>query len=80
MKGGDNMAKCMKYGVLPISKEVIPHDEPVFLFRAQDKLAEPLLRLYADMVRLYSGDTEQYRKVILQADNFARWSKKKMPD
>lgn len=74
------MARDLKYGNLPITKDVIPHDEPVFLLRAQDKLSEPILRLYADMVRLYAGDTEQYRKVLLQADNFARWSRKKMPD
>lgn len=74
------MARDLKYGNVPISKTKIPVDEPIFILRAQDKLSEPIIRMYAEMVRLHTGDTEIYRTALISADNFNRWPKKKIPD
>ena len=38
------------------SEGIIPDDEPVMLFRGQDKFAVTILNLYADMVELAGGD------------------------
>ena len=74
------MAYEMKYGQIEVKKKDIPKSEPVFLFRAQDLLAEKYLRMYAEDVLTHTGDAGNYRKILLAADNFRLWQTKKLPD
>jgi hypothetical protein len=58
---------------------LIPEDEPVMLFRAQDELATQVLELYANL--LYAkGRVEMAKLVDAHAVAFHAWPKKKLPD
>lgn len=74
------MAQDLKYGRVNISASKIPTDEPIFILRAQDRLAEPLIRQYAEMLRYHYGDADIYHSALESADNFQQWHDKKMPD
>lgn len=58
---------------------LIPEDEPVFLLRAQDKLACEAVAYYAELCKL-----AQAKEVAAKAEAHARlmaaWPKKKIPD
>lgn len=59
---------------------LIPENEPVMLFRAQDKHFDRVLRFYRDIVTLDNGDpriAEAIDKHLILAD---AWPKKKAPD
>jgi hypothetical protein len=58
----------------------IPHDEPVFLLRAQDALAATAVRFYASLVQIRGGDPEIVRQAREQAARMDAWPRKKMPD
>lgn len=71
------MALSGKYGKLDIPS--IGEDEPVFILRAQDKLAEPTIEMY----RLLSASHDRPIATSLQKeiDSFRRWKgSKKLPD
>ena len=71
------MALSGKYGKLDISQ--IGKDEPIFILRAQDKLAAPTIEMYR--LLLSSHQSPMVRSLEKEIDNFHRWSgKKKMPD
>ncbi len=71
------MAQSGKYGKLNIPK--IGEDEPVFILRAQDKLAEPAIEMYK-LLALSHG-TRIADSVQREADIFRKWKgTKKMPD
>ena len=72
------MAVCMKYGKLDLKNT--PVKEPVFVFRAQDALAEKYLRMYAEEILQRTGDVGNYKKIITSAQNFQLWGTKKIPD
>ena len=72
------MAVCMKYGRLDLKNT--PVKEPVFVFRAQDALAEKYLRMYAEEILQRTGDVGNYKKIITSAQNFQLWGTKKIPD
>jgi len=71
------MAQSGKYGKLSIPK--IGENEPVFILRAQDKLAEPAIEMYRILAsshgcRIAGG-------VQKEIDNFRQWKgAKKLPD
>lgn len=56
----------------------IPELEPVFLIRAQDKLAVDVLRFYAVKLKLAGGDPKMVESVNLQADRMEAWITKKV--
>jgi hypothetical protein len=58
---------------------IIPEDEPVMLFRAQDQLAHLALRFYAGLCRR-RGLHDVAELADQQADAMLRWPKKKLPD
>ncbi len=71
------MALSGKYGKLDIPK--IAADEPVFILRAQDILAAPVIRMYQLLAeshgRPLAGDLDKEREA------FQKWpGRKKMPD
>ncbi len=59
---------------------LIPDQEPVMLFRGQDKHAAKLVRTYADWVEADGGDPEVIQKCREHADLMDAWPKKKAPD
>ncbi len=71
------MAKSGKYGVLDIPK--VGADEPVFILRAQDKLAEPAIEMYRLMAETHGSAMASELHEEIAA--FKGWSgNKKMPD
>lgn len=71
------MAISGKYGKIEIPK--IGDDEPVFILRAQDKLAEAAIVMYQTLAATHgaamAGD------VKTEIDHFRNWrGKKKLPD
>ncbi|MGD8229884.1 MAG: hypothetical protein PVH82_05940 [Desulfobacteraceae bacterium] len=71
------MALSGKYGKLDIPK--IGEDEPVFVLRAQDRLAEGVVEIYKVLVASHgSALADQLDEEI---ERFRNWSgPKKMPD
>lgn len=71
------MALSGKYGKLNVAK--IPENEPVFILRAQDKLALPLIEMYRVLAVFHeSGVAPALQKEI---DAFRAWKGlKKIPD
>lgn len=59
---------------------LIPEDEPVFLLRGQDKLAEMTLLYYAQLVKAHGGDPAIIDATIAQSIRMSEWPKKKLPD
>lgn len=68
-----------KYGKITVEKKEIPADEPLFLLRAQDKLAAGTIRYYAEMRRTV-GDKEAADHCLEVAKAFDAWPNQKMPD
>lgn len=71
------MALSSKYGRIDIPK--IGADEPVFILRAQDRLAEHAIEIYRALAASHGCRlAETLQKEI---DNFRRWKgTKKLPD
>jgi hypothetical protein len=66
------------YNRIQDPEKKIPDDEPVFLLRGQDKLAAPILRMYAHMCK--TECPELVASVQAQADAMDEWDVKKTPD
>lgn len=59
----------------------IPDDEPVMLFRGQDRYAARVLRFYADLLKEDSAVQPKFRQMVLDhAERMAAWSVHKVPD
>lgn len=71
------MAVSGKYGKLTIPR--VGEDEPVFILRAQDKLAEPTIEMYRLLAASHGSKvTGALQKEI---DKFRKWKgNKKLPD
>jgi hypothetical protein len=71
------MALAGKYGRLNIPR--IGEEEPVFILRAQDKLAEPTIEMYRLLAA--SQDLKIADDVGKEAERFRQWQGgKKLPD
>ncbi len=71
------MAISGKYGKISISK--IPDDEPVFILRAQDKLAEPAIEMYKLLAASHGARVVD--SVSKDLESFKGWKgAQKMPD
>lgn len=51
----------------------IPKDEPVFLIRAQDRIAPSVLRAYAEIHMLINGDADMCAIIKLHANKMKLW-------
>lgn len=69
-----------KYGKITTEFGNIPEDEPVFILRGQDKLADFALREYQRVFLDYTGDREHYVLLCKNIETFEAWPKKKLPD
>jgi hypothetical protein len=71
------MAKSGKYGNVDIPK--VANDEPVFILRAQDKLALPTIKMYQLMAE--SHGLQLAGMLQQQINSFGAWKgAMKMPD
>ncbi|MBE0431127.1 MAG: hypothetical protein IBX67_04800 [Dehalococcoidia bacterium] len=71
------MALSSKYGKVDISK--VGDDEPVFILRAQDKLAEAAIGMYRILAA--SHGSELARSLDREIETFRNWQgAKKLPD
>jgi hypothetical protein len=71
------MALSGKYGKLDIPR--IGAEEPVFILRAQDRLAEPAIEMYRLLTA--SQGLKIADAVAKEAERFRQWpGNKKMPD
>lgn len=71
------MALSGKYGKLDIPR--VGSDEPVFILRAQDKLAESAIEMYRVLAASHGAKLAQ--GLQKEIDSFRRWSgNKKLPD
>lgn len=68
-----------KYGRVSTELKDIPENEPVFILRAQDKLAPTAVRLYATL-RGAMGNAEAAKNIMDFAELMDAWPKKKWPD
>jgi hypothetical protein len=71
------VAVSSKYGKVNISK--IGENEPVFILRAQDELAESAIRMYQGLA--VSHDSKIAESLDKEIDSFHKWQGvKKLPD
>lgn len=70
------MAVSGKYGKLSIPKVGV--DEPVFVLRAQDKLAETAIEMYRALAASHGRPLASSLQKEIEA--FQKWPTKKMPD
>ncbi len=71
------MAISSKYGKINIPR--ISEDEPIFILRAQDKLAEAALQMYGALARSHGSRVSNGLEQEIEA--FRKWTgKKKIPD
>jgi hypothetical protein len=71
------MAISGKYGKISIPK--VGEDEPVFILRAQDKLAASAIEIYRALVASHGAPMGD--RLQSEIDRSRRWSgQKKMPD
>lgn len=71
------MAISGKYGKVDVPK--IGADEPVFILRAQDKLAEAMIEIYRTIVAAH--DSPMAGDLKKEIERFRGWSgNRKMPD
>jgi hypothetical protein len=74
---GDTMAVSGKYGKVDIPG--LGEEEPVFILRAQDRLAVPAIEMYRALAD--SHGTAVANGIQLQIDTFLRWDgSRKLPD
>ena len=70
------MAISGKHGKLDIAK--VGADEPVFILRAQDKLAETAIEMYRALAASHERPLAGSLQKEIEA--FKKWPTKKMPD
>jgi hypothetical protein len=71
------MAISGKYGKIQIPK--VGEDEPVFILRAQDRLAQGMVEIYKVIAGFH--DSPLIRDLDKEIERFRKWSgPRKMPD
>lgn len=71
------MAQSGKYGNVDIP--TVGADEPVFILRAQDKLAETAVAMYRDLAASHGATVA--RDLEAEIERFQRWNgSRKLPD
>lgn len=68
------------YDPIQDPRGLIPDDEPVMLFRAQDENFGDVCMFYAARLESKGGDPEMIRRVRAHAKLGAAWPNKKKPD
>ena len=75
------MGYDLKYGKVTLENKQIPDDEPVFVLRAQDKLAVVALVAYLEAAHVQSNMNAGALDSLFQTlSNFRNWPNRKLPD
>ena len=74
------MAIDSKYGRVTFERGNISENEPVFVLRAQDLLADGAILYYAKLVKESGGNMALVEAIMEVADKFCDWQTRKMPD
>lgn len=74
------MAWQGKYIVTRRDGTPIPEEEPVFVIRAQDKLAHEAITFYMELVGRYGCDPELIPNLAAHLKEVDAWPTKKWPD
>jgi hypothetical protein len=70
-----------KYGKVKLEKKLdVPDAEPLFVLRAQDKVAPGTVKFYASQYLRATGDDAGYKSILAQAEAMEKWPVKKLPD
>jgi len=70
-----------KYGKVTLEKKPnVPDAEPLFVLRAQDKLAAGAVKFYASQYLRATGDEKGNQSILDQAKAMEDWPTKKLPD
>jgi len=70
-----------KYGKVTLEKKPdVPDAEPLFVLRAQDKLASGVVKFYASQYLRATGDEKGNKSILDQAKAMEEWPTKKLPD
>lgn len=77
-----DIMRAYRVGARTYRLDDLPAGEPVFVLRGQDRDAEPMVYIYAGMeiARNDGKVTERAQHIIAHADEFKRWTPKKVPD
>lgn len=62
------------------SANIIPSDEPVFLIRGQDALAENIIMKYAKLLERAGGSNVMVKQIRDHAEKVRNWKVKKIAD
>lgn len=54
-------------------------DEPIFVLRAQDRLAPKIVRAWAATARLHGISDDKYKKAMQTAFEMEQWPNRKFP-
>lgn len=57
----------------------VADDEPIFVLRAQDKLAPILVRLWCELADLHGADLPKIQGAMELADKMEAWPTRKFP-
>ena len=60
--------------------EKVKPTEPIFVLRAQDKLAPALVRMWAQLADLHECPSEKVIEAMANADAMENWPIRKFPD
>lgn len=75
------MGHDAKYGKVTLEKKPnVPAAEPLFVLRAQDKIAPGVVRFYASQYLRATGDEKGHKSIMEQAEAMEKWPTKKLPD
>ena len=55
-------------------------NEPIFVLRAQDKLASSLVRMWAELAELHGCDKDKVDEAYSLAEMMDAWPERKFPD
>jgi hypothetical protein len=58
----------------------VPHDEPVFILRAQDKYAAHLVLQWAILLNNAGGNFEKVKEALQISKEMSNWPTQKLPD
>jgi hypothetical protein len=68
-----------EYNLIGTDEDPIPPNEPCFLLRGQDALAETVVRIYAVLAG-QAGRWDIERSALDAAEEISKWPTKKMPE
>lgn len=74
------MPHDLRYGLVLLEYGNIPEEEPVFVIRARDELAETTLAQYCTAARARGVDQAVIDRVCAANRQMAAWTNKRLPD